>query len=95
MEFLTTKCSDPKAGRTKEWFHLRPLKCDNIDKLDDYIPKSQDMRDIVFIAQMPHPRNGMELEYSPWFQFLIGMMDIEIEYNPNVNLSNYFGILLF
>jgi len=88
MEFLTTKCSDPKAGRTKEWFHLRPLKCDNIDKLDDYIPKSQDMRDIVFIAQMPHPRNGMELEYSPWFQFLIGMMDIEIEYNPNVNLKN-------
>uniref|UniRef100_A0A7E4UTP9 Protein wntless homolog n=1 Tax=Panagrellus redivivus TaxID=6233 RepID=A0A7E4UTP9_PANRE len=84
MEFLTTKCIDKHAGNSKEWFHLRPPKCNPIDNLEEYRPRSADMRDIVFVAQMPHPRSGHELEYSPWFQFLLGMLDVEIEYNPNI-----------
>uniref|UniRef100_A0AC34FWT0 Uncharacterized protein n=1 Tax=Panagrolaimus sp. ES5 TaxID=591445 RepID=A0AC34FWT0_9BILA len=81
MEFLMTKCQDKKAGRTKEWFHLRPQNCKVIPVLEEYHSISDDTRDIVFIAQMPHPRSGLELEYSPWFQFLLGMMDVEIEYS--------------
>uniref|UniRef100_A0A914YAV1 Protein wntless n=1 Tax=Panagrolaimus superbus TaxID=310955 RepID=A0A914YAV1_9BILA len=41
---------------------------------------------------MPHPRSGLELEYSPWFQFLLGMMDVEIEYTDKVTPESQFLI---
>ncbi|KAH7725866.1 CRE-MIG-14 protein [Aphelenchoides avenae] len=87
MEFLMTKCKDAKAGRSKEWFHIRPQKCDRIESLDHYTPVSADIRDIVFVAQMPHARDGIALEYSPWFQFLLGLLDVEIEYGHGVDLD--------
>jgi hypothetical protein len=33
---------------------------------------------------MPHARGGMELEYSRWFQFLLGLLDVQIEYNDDM-----------
>jgi hypothetical protein len=48
---------------------------------------SPDIRDIVFVAQMPHARDGVALEYSPWFQFLLGLLDVEIEYGQGVELG--------
>ncbi|CAD5215053.1 unnamed protein product [Bursaphelenchus xylophilus] len=81
MEFLTTKCSDPTAGRSKEWFYVRPMKCNVIDDLSSHTLLSSDVRDIVFVAQMPHARNGVELEYSRWFQFLLGLLEVDIAYD--------------
>lgn len=49
------------------------------------------MRDIVFVAQMPHQRDGISLEYSAWFQFLLGLLEVDIEYDPKFTLGNNFA----
>lgn len=51
------------------------------------------MRDIVFVAQMPHARAGVALEYSAWFQFLVGFLDVEIEYNSGLKQSLFLNFL--
>lgn len=33
---------------------------------------------------MPHPRSGAELEYSKWFQFLLGLLDVDVEYSDEM-----------
>ena len=47
------------------------------------------MRDIVFVAQMPHVRTGITLEYSPWFQFLLGLLDVDVEYHPDWHMGTF------
>uniref|UniRef100_A0A1I8ACZ7 Protein wntless homolog n=1 Tax=Steinernema glaseri TaxID=37863 RepID=A0A1I8ACZ7_9BILA len=84
MEFLMTKCSDRNAGRSDEWFQIQPQskQCQIIEDLNHYtsVPNAF-ARDIVFVAQMPHRREAIQLQYSPWFQFLLGLLEIEIEYH--------------
>uniref|UniRef100_A0A1I7V7I7 Protein wntless-like protein n=1 Tax=Loa loa TaxID=7209 RepID=A0A1I7V7I7_LOALO len=88
MEFIMVKCKDIEGGRNPDrWFHLRPPNCDPIHDLDYYIPQYHDMRDIVFVAQMPHQRDGISLEYSAWFQFLLGLLEVDIEYDPKFTLA--------
>ncbi|CAD5210235.1 unnamed protein product [Bursaphelenchus okinawaensis] len=81
MEFLMTKCLDRTAGRSSAWFYVRPMECNIIDDLSTHNSLSPDVRDIVFVAQMPHARNGVELQYSPWFQFLLGLLEVDIAYD--------------
>uniref|UniRef100_A0A0N5BSP0 Protein wntless homolog n=1 Tax=Strongyloides papillosus TaxID=174720 RepID=A0A0N5BSP0_STREA len=83
MDFLMTPCEDSTPDEPK-WIQIRPSNCKIIHELHKYSSKSPSRRDIVFQAQMPHVRNGVQLEYSPWFQFLIGILDINIEYDPNI-----------
>uniref|UniRef100_A0A914UZI6 Protein wntless n=1 Tax=Plectus sambesii TaxID=2011161 RepID=A0A914UZI6_9BILA len=55
---------------------------------ETYVPQpGGNLRDVVFVAQMPHVRGGITLEYSPWFQFLLGLLDIDIEYDPDRHLA--------
>ncbi|KHJ93981.1 hypothetical protein OESDEN_06096 [Oesophagostomum dentatum] len=56
-------------------------QCNIIGDLSSYSPSSFDLREIVFVAQMPHMRDRIQLEYSPWFQFLLGLLQIEVEYS--------------
>ncbi len=58
-----------------------------IEDLARFVPRSKDMRDIVFVAQMPHPRDGYTLEYSAWFQFLLGLLEIDIEFDERFTLG--------
>ncbi|KAF8360834.1 mig-14 [Pristionchus pacificus] len=81
MDFEMVKCADQTKGAAGHWFHLRPPRCDLIESLATYTPSSFDLREIVFIAQMPHARNNLQLEYSPWFQFLLGLVHVEVEYS--------------
>ncbi|GMS85563.1 hypothetical protein PENTCL1PPCAC_7738 [Pristionchus entomophagus] len=83
MEFDMVKCVDDTRGTSDQWFHVRPPKCQVIEDLSQYTPSSFDLREIVFIAQMPHARGGLQLEYSPWFQFLLGLLHVEVEYNDH------------
>ncbi|VDK86325.1 unnamed protein product [Litomosoides sigmodontis] len=88
MEFIMVKCRDTEGGRNpSRWFHLRPSNCDPIHDLDYYVPQYHDMRDIVFVAQMPHQRDGISLEYSAWFQFLLGLLEVDIEYDPKFTFA--------
>uniref|UniRef100_A0A183F9P6 Aminopeptidase N n=1 Tax=Heligmosomoides polygyrus TaxID=6339 RepID=A0A183F9P6_HELPZ len=52
-----------------------------IGDLSSFTPSSFDLREIVFVAQMPHVRERIQLEYSPWFQFLLGLLQVEVEYS--------------
>ncbi|GMT16553.1 hypothetical protein PFISCL1PPCAC_7850 [Pristionchus fissidentatus] len=83
MEFEMVKCSDKTRGASGEWFYVRPQNCDLIEDLSTYTPQSFDLREIVFVAQMPHARSGLQLEYSPWFQFLLGLLHVEVEYSDH------------
>ncbi|CAI5441201.1 unnamed protein product [Caenorhabditis angaria] len=81
MEFEMIKCHDSSKGITNEWFHRE--NCQLIDDLSQFTPSSFDMREIVFVAKMPHARDGIELEYSPWFQFLLGVLHVDVEYSEH------------
>ncbi|VDN07881.1 unnamed protein product [Thelazia callipaeda] len=96
MEFIMVKCKDAEGGRNlNKWFYLRPSasfyflirNCDPIHDLDNYIPQYHDMRDIVFVAQLPHQRDGIDLEYSSWFQFLLALLEVDIEYDSKFTLA--------
>lgn len=65
-----------------------------IHDLEQYVPHFDDMRDIVFVAQMPHQRDGIALEYSAWFQFLLALLEIDIEYNPSFDVGKFLTINL-
>ncbi|KAK6736098.1 hypothetical protein RB195_019026 [Necator americanus] len=81
MEYEMIKCRDSSSGKTDKWFHIRPKQCNIIEDLSSFTPSSFDLREIVFVAQMPHVRDRVQLEYSPWFQFLLGLLQVEVEYS--------------
>ncbi|EYC22836.1 hypothetical protein Y032_0016g2977 [Ancylostoma ceylanicum] len=81
MEYEMIKCEDPSKSLTDRWFHIRPRQCNIIGDLSSFTPSSFDLREIVFVAQMPHMRDRVQLEYSPWFQFLLGLLQVEVEYS--------------
>ncbi|KAI6184001.1 Protein of unknown function DUF1171 domain containing protein [Aphelenchoides bicaudatus] len=94
MDFMLTRCRDKNHGQTNEWFYIRPKHCDVIEPNEGFDSYSPDARDIVFVAQLPHARSGAELEYSPWFQFLLGLLDIEVEYIDGVPVEENIQIQL-
>ncbi|CAJ0606232.1 unnamed protein product [Cylicocyclus nassatus] len=81
MEYEMIKCEDASKGQSGKWFHIRPRQCNIIGDLSAFTPTSFDLREIVFVAQMPHVRDRVQLEYSPWFQFLLGLLQVEVEYS--------------
>ncbi|CAI4221296.1 unnamed protein product [Auanema sp. JU1783] len=82
MEFEMSMCNDPSKGESKNWFYIRPQgECTRIEDLEKHTPSgSFDLREVVFVAQMPHVRK-VELKYSPWFQFLLGILHVEVKYS--------------
>lgn len=55
--------------------------CKEIPSLAEHKPTSFDLREMVFVAQMPHMRDKEQLEYSPWFQFLLGILHVQVAYS--------------
>uniref|UniRef100_A0AC35U8Y8 Protein wntless-like protein n=1 Tax=Rhabditophanes sp. KR3021 TaxID=114890 RepID=A0AC35U8Y8_9BILA len=82
MNYLMTTCSDSNPD-VPSWHQIRPNGCKKIDQLKGYTPLTENVRDIVFVAQMPHERDNIKIMYSPWFQFMLGMLDFTIAYNEN------------
>uniref|UniRef100_A0A1I7XQR9 Wntless GOLD domain-containing protein n=1 Tax=Heterorhabditis bacteriophora TaxID=37862 RepID=A0A1I7XQR9_HETBA len=113
MNFEMSKCYDNSKGNNGQWFQIRPKtkRCSMIEELGSFTPSSFDLREIVFVAQMPHARfeltfffylsysqcifsfllylnlndfrDNVQLEYSPWFQFLLGLLHIEVKYSEH------------
>ncbi|EGT40824.1 hypothetical protein CAEBREN_32250 [Caenorhabditis brenneri] len=81
MEFEMITCRDETKGLSGKWIHRD--NCQQIPELSEYTPASFDLREIVFVAKMPHARDGIELEYSPWFQFLLGVLHVDVEYSEH------------
>ena len=64
--------------------------CDLIEDLSEFAPTSFDMREIVFVAKMPHRRDGVELQYSPSFQFILGLLQVDVEYHQQFKYGRLF-----
>ncbi|PAV87709.1 hypothetical protein WR25_03748 [Diploscapter pachys] len=93
MEFELIKCKDGSKGRTDKWFYMKN-NCDWIDDLSDFTPTSFDMREIVFVAKMPHKRDGVELQYSPSFQFILGLLQVDVEYHKQFKYVDHASLQL-
>ncbi|KHJ47263.1 hypothetical protein D918_02123 [Trichuris suis] len=90
MNFLMRICVDRSLGQDGRWFYVRPNNEGCQEELEDLgrpeVPHSLitgDPRELVFVAQMPNPRDDVQLEYSRWFQSLLGLLLIETEYSEN------------
>lgn len=85
--FLSTKCLD-YLNETDKWFYTRGKKsCGPID-LVDLAHEKYLANQIVFVVQMPHPREGIELDYSRWQQNLIGVLQIDFAYHDDFEMSS-------
>lgn len=80
---LSTVCLDRPGSHndTKTWLYSRGngncSKDYDLLQNHDYHMANQ----LVFVFQMPLPREGQILDYSRWQQSLIGMLQIDIPYN--------------
>jgi len=50
--------------------------------------------DIVFIFQIPIPRDGITLDYSRWQQSLIGVLNFDIEYHTGTQMDRNLELTL-
>uniref|UniRef100_A0A0N5B0S1 Protein wntless n=1 Tax=Syphacia muris TaxID=451379 RepID=A0A0N5B0S1_9BILA len=100
MKFDMSTCNDSNLGSDRhKWFYIRPeftfnllIKsgCNHIESFKN----ARDAKEIVFVAQMPHHRVGVQLEYSRWFQFLLGLLDIRTLYGSHSQMPEEIVILL-
>lgn len=42
---------------------------------------------------MPVPRNSMQLDYSRWQQNLIGVLQVDIVYNSQIEIGNMLAVI--
>jgi len=89
MQYLATKCVDEKGGEDEDaWFYPRggKGKCNPIQSLSDPANEAKGLGpdNIVFSVQMPHPREGKQLNFYRWQQNLIGVLSADIEYESGV-----------
>ncbi|CAJ0581275.1 unnamed protein product, partial [Mesorhabditis spiculigera] len=75
MEFLFRSCVDANITG-KNWVDHQ--SCKEIE-LSEHKPLSYDLRELVFMTQMPHKRDNQLLRYHPSFQFLLGVVQPEIQ----------------
>lgn len=86
---LGSKCYDDNNG---SWFYIRGEgRCISIsnphDRLDFISNNEVQMADrIVFVYQIPPPRDNYQLDYSRWQQNLIGVLQFQIRNHENFEM---------
>lgn len=84
---LATVCRDTSIMKndTTKWYYTRGKgACKSVNLGVPHYDLSE--TDIVFAFQMPGPRGGMVLDYSRWQQNLIGVLQVDIKYHPQVDV---------
>ncbi|XP_053672822.1 protein wntless isoform X2 [Anopheles nili] len=84
---LATICKDIPGSHNDTTVWLYSRGDDRCQSLDHFDIESDDMRmanQIVFVFQMPLPREGRQLDYSRWQQNLIGVLQTDIAFEANV-----------
>lgn len=87
---LGTVCKDIPGSYndTTKWVYSRGVgKCQTVDQNYFEHPDVGMANRIVFVFQMPLPREGKVLDYSRWQQNLIGILQTDIAYHKNVLLD--------
>ncbi|XP_070508972.1 protein wntless [Chironomus tepperi] len=83
---LATICMDTPGAHndTTHWIYTRGSKpsCDVVTHEEMIKDKFRMANKLVFVFQMPLPRDGYNLDYSRWQQGLIGILQTDIAYDP-------------
>ncbi|KAF4524011.1 hypothetical protein B566_EDAN006305 [Ephemera danica] len=82
---LATKCLDP-GNNTDKWFYPRGIgQCHVIS--EEEMQSNTLANQLVFTFQIPLPKNSIILDYSRWQQNLIGVLQFDILYDPDAEMS--------
>jgi hypothetical protein len=84
---LGTICKDTMGSHndTSVWIYSRGKKpCETLDHSEILKDSFRMANKLVFVFQMPLPREGKVLDYSRWQQNLIGILQTDIAYDPKV-----------
>lgn len=87
---LATICKDVPGSHndTNIWLYSRGEDhCQTLDHIDIENHDTKMANQIVFVFQMPLPREGRQLDYSRWQQNLIGVLQTDIAYDANILLK--------
>lgn len=87
---LATICKDVPGSHndTSIWLYSRgDDHCQSLEHLDIENHDLKMANQIVFVFQMPLPREGRQLDYSRWQQNLIGVLQTDIAYDKNILLK--------
>uniref|UniRef100_T1IN05 Protein wntless n=1 Tax=Strigamia maritima TaxID=126957 RepID=T1IN05_STRMM len=83
-----TKCINDSNQQLLFARATKSAACHQVSDLDDpYLDKNHiTANEMVFVFQIPLPREGNILDYSRWHQNLIGVLQLDIKYDKNVEL---------
>ncbi|VEL20469.1 unnamed protein product [Protopolystoma xenopodis] len=91
-QILMTKCVD-RESISDRWFFMRPRSSNYSCKeflpegdLDKVVPSDVKAAQIVFMAQFPHPREGVQLRMTRWFQQLIAVLMLDVKYKSQFEM---------
>nr|KAF6384155.1 Wnt ligand secretion mediator [Pipistrellus kuhlii] len=93
VSYLSVKCVDVRKNHHKtKWFvPWGPNHCHKIRDIDEAIPKEIGANDIVFSVHIPLPF----MEMSPWFQFMLFILQLDIAFKLNNQISKCTVLLPF
>lgn len=80
---LATKCIDPTESLLKPFVPWGKGACTRVRDFEEAVQKQIPASSIVFSVRMPH--NGFEM--SKLFQFMVGVLTLEIEYDENIHMG--------
>jgi len=85
---LATKCLDP-GNNSQRWFYSRGEgSCNKIHHLyEDEFSEIKTANKIVFVFQIPIPRQNVQLDYSRWQQNLIGVLQFDIAHQAENEMA--------
>lgn len=89
QNILGMMCRDQheRQNDTNFWLYSRGEgSCVSISQMDIELHYTKMTNEVVYIFQMPLPRDGKWLDYSRWQQNLIGVLQVDLAYGADVPL---------
>ncbi|XP_011151645.1 protein wntless [Harpegnathos saltator] len=92
QNILGTPCKDIRINGSElggnKWFYSRGKDaCTSVDMNRYSLDSHHQAYQVVYTFQMPVPRNSMQLDYSRWQQNLIGVLQVDIVYNSQIEIA--------
>ncbi|XP_074859196.1 protein wntless homolog isoform X2 [Carettochelys insculpta] len=92
VPYMSIKCIDVRKNhhKTKWLMPWGPNQCEKIGDLDEAISRQIEANDIVFAVHIPLPT----MEMSPWFQFILVILQLDIAFKKNNEIKENAEITL-
>lgn len=85
VPYMSVKCIDVRKNhhKTKWLMPWGPNHCEKLKDFDEAVSRQIEANDIVFAVHIPLPSKEM----SPWFQFMLFIMQLDIAFKMDNDLS--------